>query len=134
MKLIRRMALLGVDDVAVSKFIPYPGSELFKQLQAEGKIHLDDEFFVSPMDFYTDKSPSYADAVSSRRLYWTMVWMFVNFYLISFARRPWRALRTITRAIFAGIEETRYAKWFVDRYYIRRRWRRTVRESPSGLL
>ncbi len=130
MKLIRRMALLGVDDVAVSKFIPYPGSELFKQLQGEGKIKLDDEFFVSPMDFYTDKSPSCADAVSSRRLYWTMVWMFTNFYVISFARRPWRALRTIARAVFGGIEETRYAKWFVDRYYIRRRWRRTVREAP----
>lgn len=133
MKLIRRMAFLGVDDVAVSKFIPYPGSELFKQLQAAGKIKLDDEFFVSPMDFYTDKSPSYADAVSSRRLYWTMVWMFTNFYVISFARRPWRALRTMARAIFGGVEETRYAKWFVDRYYIRRRWRRTVREAPSGL-
>ena len=133
MKLIRRMASLGVDDVAVSKFIPYPGSELFKQLQAAGKIRLDDEFFVSPMDFYTDKSPSYADAVSSRRLYWTMIWMFTNFYVISFARRPWRALRTIARAIFGGIEETRYAKWFVDRYYIRRRWRRIVRESPSGI-
>jgi radical SAM superfamily enzyme YgiQ (UPF0313 family) len=123
LRLIRRMAVLGVYDVAVSKFVPYPGSELFKRLQREGRIQLDDEFFVSPMDFYTAKAPSYAAAVSTSRLYWTMLWMFVNFYVISFALRPWRVLRAIGRAVLTGTEETRYAKWFVDRFYTRRRWR-----------
>ena len=84
------MAVLGVWDVAVSKFVPYPGSALFRRLQQEGKLELDDRFFVSPMDFYTARAPSYADAVSTRRLYWTMLWMFTNFYVISFALRPWR--------------------------------------------
>ncbi|HET7340869.1 MAG TPA: radical SAM protein [Methylomirabilota bacterium] len=124
LRLIRRMAVLGVYDIAVSKFVPYPGSALFKRLQGEGKLSLDNEFFVSPMDFYTAKAPSYADAVSSRRLYWTMLWMFVNFYVISFALRPWRVARALTRALLTGREETRYAKWFVDVLFTRRRWRR----------
>lgn len=124
LSLIRRMAVLGVYDVAVSKFVPYPGSELFRRLQREGKIELDDAFFVSPMDFYTAKAPSYADAVSSRRLYWTMMWFFVNFYVISFALRPWRVVRALVRAAITGREETRYAKWFVDVFFTRRRWRR----------
>ena len=124
LRLIRRMAVLGVYDVAVSKFVPYPGSALFRRLQREGKLQLDDAFFVSPMDFYTAKAPSYADAVSSRRLYWTMLWMFVNFYLISFALRPWRVARALGRALLTGREETRYAKWFVDVLFTRRRWRR----------
>ena len=124
LSLIRRMAVLGVYDVAVSKFVPYPGSELFRRLQREGKIELDDAFFVSPMDFYTAKAPSYADAVSSRRLYRTMMWFFVNFYVISFALRPWRVVRALVRAAITGREETRYAKWFVDVYFTRRRWRR----------
>jgi radical SAM superfamily enzyme YgiQ (UPF0313 family) len=124
LSLVRRMARLGVHDVAVSKFVPYPGSELFKRLQREGKIQLDDEFFVSPMDFYTRRAPSYADAVSTRRLYWTMLWMFVNFYVISFAVRPWRMLRTLVKAVATGTEDTRYAKWFVDRLFTRRRWRK----------
>jgi anaerobic magnesium-protoporphyrin IX monomethyl ester cyclase len=124
LSLIRRMAVLGVYDVAVSKFVPYPGSELFRRLQREGKIKLDDEFFVSPMDFYTSRAPSYADAVSTRRLYWTMLWFFVNFYVISFALRPWRVVRALSRAVFTGVEETRYAKWFVDVLFTRRRWRR----------
>jgi len=122
--LIRRMAILGVHDVAVTKFVPYPGSQLFRRLQGEGKITLDDEFFVSPMDFYTRKAPSYAARVSTRRLYWTMLWMFVNFYVISFAVRPLRMLRTLARAGLTGTEETRYAKWFLDRVVTRRRWRK----------
>ena len=124
LRLIRRMAVLGVHDVAVSKFVPYPGSELFRRLQREGKLQLDDEFFVSPMDFYTKKAPSYADRVSTTRLYWTMLWMFVNFYVISFACRPLRTLKALAKAVFQGTEETRYAKWFVDFFYTRRRWRK----------
>jgi hypothetical protein len=108
----------------VSKFVPYPGSELFTRLQREGKIQLDDDFFVSPMDFYTQKAPSYADAISTRRLYWTMMWMFWNFYVLSFAYRPLRVLRTLAKAVVTGSEDTRYAKWFVDRFYTRRRWRK----------
>jgi anaerobic magnesium-protoporphyrin IX monomethyl ester cyclase len=129
LQLIRRMAVLGVHDVAVSKFVPYPGSALFKRLQREGKIQLDDEFFVSPMDFYTAKAPSYADRVSTRRLYWTMVWLFVNFYVISFALRPWRVGRALLRAVLTGREETRYAKWFVDLLFTRRRWRRLAGDA-----
>jgi radical SAM superfamily enzyme YgiQ (UPF0313 family) len=124
LRLIRRMAMLGVYDVAVSKFVPYPGSALFRRLQQEGKLQLDDQFFVSPMDFYTARAPSYADVVSTRRLYWTMLWMFVNFYVISFTLRPWRVVRALARAVVTGREETRYAKWFVDVLFTRRRWRR----------
>ena len=129
LSLIRRMAVLGVYDVAVSKFVPYPGSELFRRLQGEGKIQLDDEFFVSPMDFYTRKAPSYADHVSTRRLYWTMLWMFVNFYVISFAMRPLRMLRTLVKSAATGTEDTRYAKWFVDRFFTRRRWRKLAGQA-----
>jgi anaerobic magnesium-protoporphyrin IX monomethyl ester cyclase len=126
---VRRLAVLGVHDVAVTKFVPYPGSELFRQLQQDGKVQLDDDFFVSPMDFYTTKAPSYSDAISSRRLYLTMIWMFVNFYVISFAIRPLRVATVLWKAVTQGAEETRYAKWFVDRFYTRRRWRK-LKESP----
>ena len=52
---IRKIALIGVYDVSVTKFVPYPGSALFKQLQRDGLITLDDEFFISPMDLYSRK-------------------------------------------------------------------------------
>ena len=52
---IRKIALIGVYDVSVTKFVPYPDSALFKQLQRDGLITLDDEFFISPMDLYSRK-------------------------------------------------------------------------------
>jgi radical SAM superfamily enzyme YgiQ (UPF0313 family) len=132
LQLIRRMARLGVHDVAVSKFVPYPGSHLFKRLQQEGKIAVDDEFFLSPMDFYTRKAPSYSEHLSTRQLYLMMLWMFVNFYIISFASRPLRTARILLKAVVTGTEETRFAKWLNDVLFVRRRWRKLARSSRPG--
>ena len=122
---------MGIHDVAVTKFVPYPGSALFRELQESGKLQLDDEFFVSPMDFYTTRAPSYAEAISSRRLYLTMLWMFTNFYVISFLCRPVRVARVLWKAVRRDAEETRYAKWFVDVLYTRRHWRKLQQRTSS---
>ncbi len=124
LRLIRRLAVLGLDEVSVAKFVPYPGSAMFRRLVAEGRIALNDEFFIAPMDMFSAKSRSYCDAVSSRRLYWTMMWMYVNFFAIAFVCRPLRPLRIIAKALLTGHEESRYAKWLLDRLFTRRRWRR----------
>ena len=124
LRLIRRLAIMGVHDISVAKFVPYPGSELFRQLQQSGKIDLDDEFFESPMDFYTREAPSYADRISTRRLFFMMNWMFINFYVLSFLVRPHRVIRVLYNAIVHGREETRYSKWFVDRFYTRPKWKK----------
>ena len=129
MTLIRKIALIGVHDVSVTKFVPYPGSELFRALQRSGKIDMDDTFFVSPMEFYTSDAPSYADAISSRRLYRTMLWMFVNFYVLSFLTHPIRTAQILFSAAFKGVEGARYAKWFVDRFFVRRRWRQMTQSG-----
>lgn len=132
MALIRKLAVMGVHDVSVTKFVPYPGSELFHRLQAAGRIGLDDAFFVSPMDFYTKDAPSYSDNVSTSKLYWSMIWMFTNFYVISGLTHPFRTLRILFKAIVYGKEETRYAKWFVDRFYTRRQWRKMQKKSAAA--
>ena len=133
MRLIRRMAVLGVDEIAIGKFVPYPGSELFRQLLAEGKVSLTDEFFISPMDMFSSRAPNFARAMSARRLYWTMVWMYVTFYAISFLTRPLRPLRIIAKAMFRGEEDSRYAKWIVDRLYRRRQWRKLASQTRDAL-
>jgi anaerobic magnesium-protoporphyrin IX monomethyl ester cyclase len=133
LQLVRRMAVLGVHDVSVSKFVPYPGSVLFKRLQQEGRIAVDDEFFLSPMDFYTQKAPSYSEHLTTKELYVAMLWIFTNFYIISFICRPWRTARILFRAVFMGIEETRFAKWLNDMLFVRRRWRKLARAMPAGV-
>jgi len=132
LQLVRRMAVLGVHDVSVTKFVPYPGSVLFKRLQQEGRIAVDDAFFLSPMDFYSQKAPSYSDHLTAKELYATMIWMFVNFYIISFACRPLRTARILLRAVFTGVEETRFSKWLNDVLFVRRRWRKLARAAASS--
>ena len=78
---------------------------------------------------YARKAPSYADAISTRRLCWTMMWIFWNFYLLSFLFRPLRVIRAVVKAATTGTEDTRYAKWFVDRFYTRRRWRKLAESA-----
>lgn len=131
LSLVRKVARLGVHDVAVTKFVPYPGSLLFRQLQEAGRLKLDDEFFIMPMDFYTAKAPSFADGVSSRYLYLMMLWMFINFYAICLARRPWRLLQAMS-SVFTGREETRLAKWFHDIFTVRLRWNRQFRRLTAA--
>ena len=131
MKLIRKFAIMGVHDITVSKFVPYPGSVMFHKLLDEGKIHLNDEFLLSPMDLYTSNAPSYADQIPSKLLYRTMLWMFINFYILSFLLRPLPVVRVLWKAITTGVEETKYAKWFVYRFYSRSKWRQNLGGSPS---
>ena len=106
----------------VSKFSPYPGSELFYQLQEEGKVELSDSFFVSDTDHYAKGNPSYSPELSNKRLYWTMIWMFLNFYITSGLRYPHRFLKTIFFALFKEKLETRYARWIIDKFVTRKIW------------
>jgi radical SAM superfamily enzyme YgiQ (UPF0313 family) len=126
MKIIRKMALAGIQDVVVSKFSPYPGSELFFQLEKEGRIQLSDKYFVSNINYFAEDNPCYSDHISRRKLYISMLSMFLNFYVISGLRYPGRFLATVWNAIVKGREDTRYAKWLVDKFYTRKIWRRTA--------
>ena len=121
-KFIRKCALAGIQDIVVSKFSPYPGSELFYQLQEEGKVQLSDSFFVSDTDHYAKGNPSYSPELSNKRLYWTMIWMFLNFYIISGLRYPHRFLKTVFFALFKEKLETRYARWIIDKFVTRKIW------------
>lgn len=129
--LLRKIAWMGVHDVAVTKFVPYPGSQLFRELQAAGRLKLDDEFFIMPMDFYTSRAPSYSDDVSTRYLFLIMWWMFLNFYGVSVARRPWRLLQALWGGL-TGHEETRLAKWFNDMLVVRTRWNRLAKKFATA--
>ena len=129
LKYIRKIAILGVHDISVTKFVPYPGSKLFHELQDSGAIELDDQFFVSAIDFYAKSAPSYSKNVSTQTLFRSMIWMYLNFYIISFLIRPIRVFTVLYNAIVKGREETRYAKWFVDRFVTRRKWQKLKKSN-----
>jgi hypothetical protein len=94
------MARVGVDDVGVFPFSPYPGSELFAELMEQGKVALDEPYFTSLLA-YTDPqhSVSYSEAVGSRTLSWLNLTAMAFFYGCSFTLRPVRFARLVAALV-----------------------------------
>ena len=91
-----QMALAGINDVSVFPFSPYPGSELFRQLQTQGHVSLDDKYFYS-LSQYTDSKyiKSYCDKIGPNALRALCLGGMAFFYAISFTIRPWRFVRLL---------------------------------------
>lgn len=130
LRFVRQLAWIGVQDVGISMFVPYPGSELFGQLASAGKIRMDDGYFLTCMDYCSEEGyqACYAEALTPRQLYRWLVWLFLNFYILSFVFHPIRTAMTLGRFLLTGKEESRYAKWFRDRIKTRRRWKKAMAE------
>ncbi len=91
---ILRLAWIGVDDIAVFSFSPYPGSELFKQLVAEGKIEISDTYFRNLISLSDARIPSsYCKNIKGIYMPYITHFLMLSFYAISFSRRPQRLFR-----------------------------------------
>lgn len=96
-KFIARMAIAGVTNVAGYPFSPYPGSEDFAKLVAQGRACLSDDYFMGLLmlcrNLHTKNTVSYNDTFNSRTLAMICSGAFLLFYGVSFAVRPWRAFQ-----------------------------------------
>lgn len=105
---VARMAVLGVHDVSVWTFSPYPGSELFDRLTREGAIgEMDDAYFAALLS-YSDLAGavSWDPHVSSDMLRVYRLLGMTLFYAVSFGMRPWRVAALAAHAL-AGRYESR---------------------------
>lgn len=92
---IWKLALAGVDDCNISTFSPYPGSELFKELDKEnvfGKI--DDRYFENLMaQFDVTLSKTYCRHVGALEILIYRIFGMSLFYFLSYLRVPSRLMR-----------------------------------------
>lgn len=98
---IARMAGAGVHDVSVWTFSPYPGSQLFDELRAAGRIAaLDDDYFASLLS-YSDLvgAVSYDEHVGSRALERYRIAGMLLFYATSYLLHPSRPLRSLRNVV-----------------------------------
>lgn len=104
---IARMALVGINDISVFPFSPYPGSEIFEQLRAAGEVVLNDRYFYS-LSQYTDPqyTRSYCPKLSHHALRWLCLAAMGMFYTISFLRRPWR-FANLAREVWSMTPKTK---------------------------
>ena len=111
---IVRMAFIGVHDVAIFPFVPYPGSELYAFLVSAGKIDRTKDLFENflMMNVYNDikRMKSWSDEISDRQLWFMSILGMAFFYLLQHLFRPWRGVVAVVRIIrsepFTMIERT----------------------------
>jgi anaerobic magnesium-protoporphyrin IX monomethyl ester cyclase len=104
---IAKMAIAGADDIAVWAFSPYPGSELFQQINASGRLKLDDAYYDSLRSYAdTTRTVSYSENFTDAQLK-KLRWIGVAiFYLTSWLVRPVRPFKIVWH-VFTGKHETR---------------------------
>lgn len=92
-----RASWVGVNDMAPSIFQPYPGSALFRRLQDEGKIDMNDDSYFYEL-IYVDSflyNKFYNSHVSAFWLKTYQVLGYLVFYGSSFLFRPQRIFKMI---------------------------------------
>lgn len=92
-----RLAVRGIDAVEIMQFTPYPGTQLFDRLRADGSIgELDDDYFRSLVAFLDPFVASpWCKHVRGRELAFWRVFGMASFFALSFLLRPWRFLRLL---------------------------------------
>lgn len=130
-RFIARLAAIGVHDISVPPFRPYPGSELFRALQAQGRIPnpLDDAYYET-LATAAENVPgtwagaqSYSEHLSAAGLDRMRAAALAWFFLLSWTIRPWRVLQLI-RAVWTERQESRLDKSLIEmKRRLRQRWK-----------
>ena len=113
-RLVRRLAIQGIDDIAIGFFFPIPNTELYDMLLERGDVALEDDFLLTPIFANDEKlleENNYCDHLTARQLTFWKYRLLVNFYGLSFATRPWR-IATILINTLRG-KETRKLETFL---------------------
>jgi radical SAM superfamily enzyme YgiQ (UPF0313 family) len=116
-----RAAWMGVDDIPLFPFSPYPGSSLYDELRREGRIPPPSDDYFARLG-YTDvtRTTSVSRHVGTRELNLYLVLGMSAFYVISYTRYPRRIFRTL-RNFLANRSETVLEQRLGD---LKRRWAR----------
>lgn len=109
-KMVKKLAKAGVDDVAVGFFFPIPGTPLWKQLEDRGRVGMNTDTILAPLfvhDRWMTKERNFCDNMSARKLtYWKYRVVFA-FYLRAIALNPKRWMRIISN-FFSEREDSKF--------------------------
>jgi len=125
-----RAAWIGVDDIPLFPFSPYPGTALYESLRRAGTIPApDDEYFAGLGYMDVTMNATVCRHIGTFELNLYRILGMSAFYAIGYARRPARVLRTI-RNVIAERSETVLEQRLVE---YRRRWAKR-RPSPAAAM
>ncbi|MEK6645366.1 MAG: radical SAM protein [Candidatus Firestonebacteria bacterium] len=98
--LVIKLAFVGLQEVNIFPFIPYPGSKLFKDFLENKKIELNDDYFLN-LFAYADlaRAISWSENFSPKVLSFMRIFLMANFYCFMFILHPKRIVKLILNTI-----------------------------------
>lgn len=110
---VAKCGWLGVDEIHLGIFRPYPGTELFKRLVASGDIKFNnDDFLIDTIMCIEEAKSSYNLNVAS---YWYKLYYplsLLTFYFFKYLREPFKVFRTISN-VKKGTYENRLERHLI---------------------
>ena len=113
-RLVRRLARMGVEEIAIGFFFPIPNTELFDQLMRKGRVDLSDRCLMTPIyanDERLRAENNYCEQLSARRLTWTKYSLLLSFYSLWVLTEPSRLLSLMANVVRG--RETRKLETFL---------------------
>ncbi|MBF0326109.1 MAG: radical SAM protein [Alphaproteobacteria bacterium] len=101
-----KLAWFGADEVSLNLYAAYPGTELFEQLLAAGRLIIGDPYFLRLTSMYSDYTTfdhmtTNENISPSELAFYRVFFMFVN-YCVGYLRFPGRIFRTIGNILRGG--------------------------------
>ncbi len=99
-----KLAIIGVDDVVIYNFTPYPGSHLHNQLVEQKKIIKDQSYIVFLKSCFTlsKNSKSWCNGLTAQQLYFLCYSGILYFYILSWIFRPKKVVNLIYRVLIVS--------------------------------
>jgi radical SAM superfamily enzyme YgiQ (UPF0313 family) len=94
-----KMSFIGVHDVSMGVFAPYPGSEIYDNLIRKGKIKHNEEYWEKLAYVDLTFAKSYCENISSKSLLFYNWLGYFLFYISNYIFRPTRLYTTIKNLI-----------------------------------
>jgi anaerobic magnesium-protoporphyrin IX monomethyl ester cyclase len=102
-----KMSACGIDEAPLFIFSPYPGTEIFRNLQAENRIDLDDDYFLAlgalNSSYLSTKIVCFNPKINARLLGFLRTFFMLANYSVSYFFFPKRIFRTL-KNIFSANE------------------------------
>lgn len=110
-----KMVWIGVEEISLNHFSPYPGSEIFKNLQAKGILKLSDEYLLSLSSIQGSFSSStVCEKIGPLELFLYRLVFQPFYYLLSYLLYPKRIFRTLGNLFTHNVSATVFEQRIKD--------------------
>ncbi len=108
-KMVKNLAKVGVDDVSAGFFFPLPNTEIYRELEKDGKVSLTDDFLKLPIyvhNKFMSEDRNYNPHMTADEMTKWKYRIVRTFYITSFLHNPGRPFRILWN-VFRGRETSK---------------------------